>query len=215
MSTQNLKTTDPTKTNRMNWRMIAIIGISSAVLTGLASTALANSGEAGAPIQVSTASVASAASSALPSTTAVESHTTRTATPKTTPTNSVDTARTANDTAKLREACRLHYAEHFEAEDADIVFKLGGRLCDSEHLGSDQRVTIDDVLNSDISLAFADVDNVCDFTSLLAQVGKTVTISELDLAKFDVDLQDDSDGFSISLDTGEGSMRLNCTSNAK
>lgn len=98
-----------------------------------------------------------------------------------------------------------------EKNDVDLAFTFGRNQCNLSSALNDE-LTLKDFLNSDSSLSFSDGDTRCDVTSLFesANPNGEVDFKDFDLDDFDFELSSEGQGFSIGLDTGQGTIGLKC-----
>jgi hypothetical protein len=96
-------------------------------------------------------------------------------------------------------------------DDVDLSFSFGSNQCNLSS-ALDRSLTFKDFLNSDASLSFTDDDTKCTFTSLFENAASNgeFSLEDFDLEDFDVDLHGNEQGFSIGLNTGNGTIGLNC-----
>ncbi len=98
-----------------------------------------------------------------------------------------------------------------EDDEDDVVLRYRGDLCD---LGTafDEDRWFEDAFRSDATVDFTSDEHECRFSSLFADAEKDddFGFEDLDFGAFDLDFRHDEDGFSISLDTGDGTVGLHC-----
>jgi hypothetical protein len=96
-------------------------------------------------------------------------------------------------------------------DDVDLSFSFGRNQCNLSS-ALDRNLTFKDFLNSDASLSFTDDDTKCTFTSLVEDAASNgeFDLKDFNLEDFDVDLRGNEQGFSIGLNTGNGTIGLNC-----
>jgi hypothetical protein len=102
--------------------------------------------------------------------------------------------------------------------EGDLAFTINGNRCDLTS-ADDRGLTINEIVSSDISLGFQDDETSCDLKSLFAATNGdgSFDIGDLNLGDLDLDLDldlnsTDNDGFAVKLDTGHGTIGLNCSS---
>lgn len=96
-------------------------------------------------------------------------------------------------------------------DDVDLSFSFGRNQCNLSS-ALDHNLTFKDFLNSDSSLSFSEDGTNCNTASLFgdADSNEEFSLEDFNLEDFDVDLRGNDQGFSIGLNTVNGTVDLNC-----